>query len=224
MNRVVFDIETLAYPLEHFDELQQEYLLRFAKTDEEREEAIQKLSLTPFTARIVAIAMLNPESNRGKVFYDGPGEKPELVEDGFIEYAPMPEPEMLGEFWKTILPYGQFITFNGRSFDCPFVMLRSAALGVKPSRNLMPYRYSANEHCDLLDQLTFYGASRKFNLDFYCKAFGIRSPKAEGISGHDVAALHAAGRFRDIATYCMGDVKATAQLFHRWQSLLSIEK
>ncbi|MBP1653780.1 MAG: 3'-5' exonuclease, PolB [Bacteroidetes bacterium] len=224
MNRVVFDIETLAYPLEHFDELQQEYLLRFAKTDEEREEAIQKLSLTPFTARIVAIAMLNPESNRGKVFYDGPGEKPELVEDGFIEYAPMPEPEMLEEFWKTILPYGQFITFNGRSFDCPFVMLRSAALGVKPSRNLMPYRYSANEHCDLLDQLTFYGASRKFNLDFYCKAFGIRSPKAEGISGHDVAALHAAGRFRDIATYCMGDVKATAQLFHRWQSLLSIEK
>ena len=224
MNRVVFDIETLAYPLEHFDERQQEYLLRFAKTDEEREEAIQKLSLTPFTARIVAIAMLNPESNRGKVFYDGPGDRPELVEDGFIEYAPMDEPEMLEEFWKTILPYGQFITFNGRSFDCPFVMLRSAALGVKPSRNLMPYRYSANEHCDLLDQLTFYGASRKFNLDFYCKAFGIRSPKSEGITGHDVAALHAAERYRDIAVYCMGDVKATAQLFHRWQSLLSIEK
>jgi DNA polymerase elongation subunit (family B) len=224
MNRVVFDIETLAYPLEHFDDQQLEYLLRFAKTEEEREDAILKLSLSPFTARIVAIAMLNPDSNRGKVYYDGPGETPCQSEDGLVEYAPLPEPEILQEFWKAIQPFSQFITFNGRTFDCPFVMLRSAALGIKPSRNLLPYRYSASEHCDLLDQLTFYGASRKFNLDFYCKAFGIKSPKAEGVTGNDIAVLHAEGRYRDIATYCIGDVKATAQLFQRWHRLLWYEK
>ena len=39
-------------------------------------------------------------------------------------------------------------------FDCPFLMMRSAILGVKPTRNLMPNRYYMT-HIDLLDQLTF---------------------------------------------------------------------
>ncbi len=37
------------------------------------------------------------------------------------------------------------------------------------------------------------GAARKFNLDFYCKAFGIESPKAHGVTGMDVTTLMAAG-------------------------------
>jgi len=224
MNRVVFDIETLGFPLESFDEAQQEYLMRFAKGDEERADAIAKLSLAPFTAQIVAIAMLNPDSNQGKVFYQHPEGTAWLSDDGLVEFAPGTEGELLAEFWKTVSRYGQFITFNGRSFDCPFLMLRSALLGVKVTRNLMPYRYSANEHCDLLDQLTFYGAFRKFNLDFYCKSFGIKSPKSEGITGLDIGPLFQEGRFREIAQYCLGDVRATAALFHRWQSLLSFEK
>ena len=36
VNKVVFDIETLALPLDTFDEKQQEYLLKFARTDEEK--------------------------------------------------------------------------------------------------------------------------------------------------------------------------------------------
>jgi DNA polymerase elongation subunit (family B) len=224
MNRVVFDIETLGYPIEAFDEKQQEYLMKFARTDEERVEAIQKLSLAPFTAQVIAIGMLNPDSNQGKVFYQDPDGKPELGEGGLVEFVPGDEVMVLTEFWKTVARYGQFITFNGRSFDCPFLMLRSAICGVKPTRNLMPYRYAANEHCDLLEQLTFYGAFRKFNLDFYCKGLGIKSPKGEGISGQDVGRLFAEGRHREIASYCLADVRATAELFHRWHSLLAFEK
>jgi DNA polymerase elongation subunit (family B) len=225
MNRVVFDIETLGYPLESFDETQQEYLMKFAHTDEERADAILKLNLTPFTARILAIGMLNPDSNQGKVYYHVPPEAavegPILVDDGLVELVPLDEATILQEFWKTITHYGQFITFNGRSFDCPFVMLRSALLGIKPTRNLLPYRYSANEHCDLLEQLSYYGAFRKFNLDFYCKAFNIRSPKSEGVTGLDMGRLFAEGRYSDIANYCLGDVKATADLFRRWLSMLA---
>jgi 3'-5' exonuclease len=224
MNRVVFDIETLGFPLESFDEAQQEYLMRFAKTEEEREEALLKLSLTPFTAQIVAIAMLNPDSRQGKVFYQDPNGKPGFSDDGLVEFVPGSEVSLLTEFWKTVARYGQFITFNGRGFDCPFLMLRSAILGIKPTRNLMPYRYAFNEHCDLLEQLTFYGAFRKFNLDFYCKSFGIKSPKSEGISGADVGPLFQQERHRDIATYCLADVQATAELFQRWQSLLAFER
>ena len=224
MNKVVFDIETLGFPLDSFDEKQQEYLMKFARTDEERVEAIHKLNLSPLTAKIIAIGMLNPDSNQGKVLYDAPKEEPWSSEDGMIQFVACDEREMLEEFWKTITHYTQFITFNGRAFDCPFIMLRSAVLGVRAMRNLIPYRYGTNEHCDLMEQFTFYGAVRKFNLDFYCKAFNIQSPKAAGITGLDLAPLYTERRYREIAQYCIGDVKATSELYHRWQAYLSVEK
>lgn len=224
MNRVVFDIETLGFPLEEFSQEQQEYLMKGAATEEERADAVARLSLAPFTAQVVAIGMLNPDSGQGKVFYQHPGAHAALSPDGLVEFVPGSEEEVLTEFWKAVGRYGQFITFNGRTFDCPFLMLRSAILKIKPTRNLLPYRYNANEHCDLLDQLTFYGAFRKFTLDFYCRSFGIRSPKSGGISGADVGPLFRGGEYRTIAEYCLGDVRATAELFQRWQSFLAFEK
>ena len=224
MNRVVFDIETLAFPLEDLDEKQQEYLFRFAASEEERNEAVLKLALNPFTSRVIAIGMVNPDSGQGKVFYQGPGHQVELIDDGAVELVPLEEEGILREFWKTVAHYAQFITFNGRTFDCPFLMLRSAILGVRPSRNLMPYRYAATEHCDLMDQLSYYGAFRKFSLDFYCKGFGIKSPKEAGVTGLDMGALFAERRYREIADYCLGDVRATVTLFERWQSLLLFER
>jgi 3'-5' exonuclease len=217
MARVVLDIETLGYPFESFDEVRRDYLTKFAETESEREEAIQKLSLYPTTARIIAIGMLNPETNHGKVLFqsDDPGES--LSEDGTVQFVSCTETDILTHFWNDITKYDQFITFNGRGFDCPFLMIRSAILQVKPSRNMMPYRYESNIHCDLLDQLTFYGATRKFSLDFYCKSFGIESPKSHGITGLDLGRLFEEKRYQDIAEYCLGDVKATAELFRRWE-------
>jgi DNA polymerase elongation subunit (family B) len=224
MNRIVFDIETLARPFEEFDRQQQEYLLKFAKTEEERAEAIRRMSLSPFTARLLAIGMINPDSNQGKVVYEAPEAEPRFSPDGLVEFEACTERGMLERFWETVTHYNQLITFNGRTFDGPFLMVRSALLGLRPSRNLVPYRYSAKEHCDLLDQLVFYGATRKFNLDFYCKAFGIESPKARGITGLDLEVLHREGRHLEIAEYCLGDVRATSELFHRWQSFLSFDQ
>ena len=223
VNRVVFDIETLALPFDSFDAKQQEYLLKFARTEEERNDALLKMSLTPLTAQILAVAMLNPDSRQGKVFYQGTGQERSMTDDGLVELVPGTERDVLEGFWKTIAHYGQFITFNGRGFDCPFLMLRSALLGIRAGRNLMGYRFSSMDHCDLLEQLSFYGAFRKFNLDFYCRSFGIKSPKTE-LSGLDMGPLYQAGRYREIAEYCLGDVRATAELFQRWQSLLAFEK
>src|SRR5204863_7399385 len=91
--------------------------------------------------------------------------------DGKVEFSSGGESYVRTSFWEAISHYDQFVTFNGRSFDCPFIALRSAILGISATRNLMPYRYDSKEHFDLLEQLTFYGATKKFNLDFYCKAF-----------------------------------------------------
>lgn len=228
---LLFDIETVGMPLESFDEAQQEYWLRPAgrePTEEakvtKRQELIQQLNLTPLTARVVAIAMVNVDSDRGKVLYQAEDFEESKSEDGLVEFASGPEEDLLSGFWEVITKFDRFVTFNGRQFDCPFLMLRSALLGIKPTKDLMPYRYDARKHCDLADQLAFYGAlQRRFNLDFYCKAFGIESPKAHGVSGLDVNKLFAEQKFRDIAEYCLRDVRSSVQLYKKWRELLSFE-
>jgi len=222
MSHVVLDIETLGFPLESFDETQQQYLLKFADTDIDRFETIQKLSLYPTTAQIIAIGMLNPETNHGKILFQSDESIDYYSEDEFVHFSSGSEKELLEQFWLDIGHYDQFITFNGRAFDCPFLMMRSAILQVAPTRHLMPYRYDASIHCDLLEQFTFYGALRKFNLDFYCKSFQIESPKTHGVTGLDMKQLTEEKRFREIAEYNLRDLKATAELFRRWEKYLNI--
>ena len=222
MSHVVLDIETLGFPVESFDETQQSYLLKFAETDADRAETVQKLNLYPTTAQIIAIGMLNPETNRGKILFQSDEKLDYYSDDELVHVKSGCEKEILEQFWLDIGHYDQFVTFNGRGFDCPFLMLRSAILQVQPTRNLMPYRYDASIHCDLLEQFTFYGALRKFNLDFYCKSFGIESPKAHGVTGLDMKQLTEEKRFREIAEYNLRDLQATAELFRRWEKFLSV--
>jgi len=236
MTKLVFDIETSALPPEHFDEAQQEYLFReCGKITEEtaraarRAEIQQQFSLWPLTSRVVCIAMLNAETQRGQVLFTAEDYEEETGEAGPVEFVPcMDEAEMLTAFWDVARHYDAVVTFNGRGFDVPFIYLRSALLNVPISRkDWLGYRFQTEPHCDLAEQFTFYGvsgrdgAARRFNLDFYCKAFGIESPKSHGVTGMDVGALLAEGRFRDIAEYCLRDVKATVLLYQIWKERLA---
>jgi len=107
------------------------------------------------------------------------------------------------------------ITFNGRNFDAPFVMLRSAIHKIKPPLNLMSgTKFNYFGHIDLIDELSFYstgsmGATKKFNFDFYTQAFGITSPKEQGVDGSLVPEFFKKGQIKEIAEYCMRDVNAT---------------
>ena len=247
MARLVFDIETSAVGLEHFDEAQQEYLFREAErqpTEEDkarkRAEISQQFNLWPFTAQVVCIAMINADSGKGQVLYQSDDFDEESLEsadpDGLsessstasVEFAPqVDEVELLTAFWDVAKRYDGIVTFNGRGFDVPFLYLRSALLNVPITRkDWLGYRYQTEPHCDLAEQFTFYsvsgrdGAARRFNLDFYCKAFGIPSPKAMGVTGMDVASLLAEGRHREIAEYCLRDVVATVELHKVWEERL----
>jgi predicted PolB exonuclease-like 3'-5' exonuclease len=221
MNTIVFDIETIPQSFDGLDLDCQEYLMKFAKTDEEKDGVRQQMALWAPTNKIVAIGMLSVESSKGAVYYQCGEKKIDASEKEGIKYENGTEKEILEKFWKALSFSNRFVTFNGRGFDCPVLMLRSAMLGVKPSRNLMTYRYATDVHVDLLEQLTFYSACRKFNLDFYCKAFGIVSPKAQGINGHDVAPMFEKEQYTDIAEYCAGDLHATRELYLRWRDHLS---
>ncbi len=223
MAKVIFDIETVGRDMGSFDEFTQEYLLKYAKTDEEAQLVKDSLSFYPVTAQIVTIAMLEAESEKAFVCYQVPGQQPErVVENGAEYFSASNEKQLLELFWSKIGKYDQFITFNGRAFDCSFIMVRSAINGLRASKNLMPDRYRSSSHIDLMEKLTFLGATRrKFSLHMWCHAFGIKSPKAEGISGLDVKDLFKDGRFLDIARYCLRDVAATKELFLYWDKYIN---
>jgi len=223
MSKVVFDIETRGVSFESLDKDQQEYLLKFAETSEEEEEVKQRMALYALTGEVVAIGMLNIETNKGVVYYQNNNQGREEISEGDILYKSGTEKEVLADFWQAIKNYDQFITFNGRGFDCPFLLMRSAILQVEPTKNLMPYRFSTEVHIDLLDQLTWQGAVRKFDLNFYCKAFGIKSPKDNGITGLDVPVLYADGKYLDIAKYCGDDLVATKELYERWDKYINLK-
>ncbi|MCM8766146.1 MAG: ribonuclease H-like domain-containing protein [Candidatus Omnitrophica bacterium] len=223
MSRVIFDIETVGEDFEKLDELSQEYMLRYSDTEEDRAMVRQSLGFYPLTGEIVAIGMLNPDTEKGVVYFQNQGEGQDKIVQGNVEFIPGTEEEILKQFWETIKKYDQFITFNGRNFDCPYIMIRSAIHKIRPTRNLMPYRYDPKEHIDLLDLLTFYGAVRKrFSLHMWCRAFGIKSPKEEGISGDTVTEFFKQKKFLEIARYCLGDLQATKELYFYWEKYIKI--
>lgn len=223
MPKLVFDIETIGEDFDLLDETTQAVLTRWLKKESEN-EADYKIALedfknglgfSPFTGQIAAIGVLDVDKNRGAVYYQNSGKQEEEIEVDGVKFKAMSEKEMLERFWEGAKNYDQFITFNGRSFDVPFLMVRSAVNGVRPSVFLMGYRYDKNSnHIDLMDKLSFQGAVRKKpNLHLVARAFGVKSPKESGITGEDVGRLFKEGKYLEIAKYNVGDLKAKGKFF-----------
>jgi len=235
MSTLIFDIETIGEEWNGLDETTQHVLTRWvdrtAKTEEERDAGLKDLreglGFSPLTGEVVAIGLYDLEREKGVVYYQAE-ERVDDYEIGEYTLKVRTEKEMLKDFWDGASAYDTFVTFNGRCFDVPFLNLRSAIHGMRPSKDLMEGRYLYQQkharHIDLQDQLTFYGAMfRKPSLHLFCRAFGIKSPKAEGVAGDDVAELFSLKKFRDIAEYNVRDVIATTELYKKWLECLAPE-
>ena len=228
---LVFDIETVGEEWDELDEPTQDALTRWikreARTDEEYRVSLadmkQGLGLSPLTGAIVAIGVYDTEKEKGAVYFSAPKKKLKESEENGIKYKPMEEKEMLESFWSGAREYDEFVTYNGRAFDAPFLALRSLVHRVRPTKDLLSNRYLGSQragawHIDLQDQLTFYGAWHKRpSLHLFCRALGIESPKASGTTGDDVAELYKTGKYLELARYNAGDIRATARLYERWK-------
>ncbi|MBI5407954.1 MAG: ribonuclease H-like domain-containing protein [Nitrospirae bacterium] len=220
--KLIIDIETVGKDFELLDELSKEYLLKFAESEEDIKAAKEGLGFSPLTGEVVAIGMLNPETGNGAVYLQSPEAPQEPFKENGIEYVADTEAGILTRFWEAVKHYDQIITFNGRGFDAPFIILRSAIHRIKPTKEIMPNRYHLS-HIDLLDQLTFYGSvRRKFSLHMWCKAFGIQSPKEEGVTGYEVGDLFKQRQYLTIARYCVRDLYATKELFEYWNEFVRL--
>lgn len=230
MPKLVIDIETVGKNLKDLDKISQDYFKHWAENSGEAIEKIEEgFSLSPLTAEVVTIGMYNPDSDNGLILYQNPDQPDKKFKQNNIQIEAATESDMLKKFWSFVKSYDEFITFNGRGFDIPFLLIRSAVHKIKPTKNLMSNRYlnsqfSGAKHVDLQDQLKFYGAvwGRGYNLHLYCQALGIKSPKGEGVSGAHVKEMFEQKRYDDIAKYNIDDLYATAELYKIWQEYINI--
>src|SRR5487761_140031 len=233
MEYLVFDIETIGKTMEDFDEKSLEYFKEWAQRDSKSEdEAMEQikngLPFSPFFGEVVTIGMID-QADRGAVYFRADEDKSvKDSEEGGVMYRVGDEKEILTRFWEVAAKYENFITFNGRGFDVPYLMIRSAVHGVRPTVNLLSNRYlglqRGTRHFDLADLLTFYGALwRKPSLHFVSQAFGVESPKNGGVEGKEVPQAFKDKRYEEIARYCLDDVHATKAVFENWDKYLNFE-
>ncbi|OIP60237.1 MAG: 3'-5' exonuclease [Candidatus Moranbacteria bacterium CG_4_10_14_3_um_filter_45_9] len=232
---LIFDIETVGEDFDTLDETSQDVLTRWIKRESEGSgdsasalaDVKNGMGFSPLTGQIVAVGIYDGEREKGAVYFQSsPTKEEKSFEENGYRFTVMNEKEMLQKLWDIAEKYDTFVTFNGRQFDVPFLMVRSAVHGIRPSKNLLANRYlnvqpSNARHIDLFDQLTFYGAlRRKGGLHLWCRAFGIESPKAQGVDGNDVKALFENGKSTDIARYNARDLRATYELYMKYQQFL----
>ena len=232
--RLVFDIEMVGEDFDKFDEATKKDLTKKfpdpkkdkAGYEKALEDMKNNLVFSPLTGKIVAIGVYDIDEEKGAVYYDTNGKKADELEENGIKYVPMNEAEMLTKFWGLAEITDEFISFFGRRADVPYMMIRSAVHGIRPTKDLVSNRYNTTglrgaTHHDLFDLLTFYrGAMFKGSLHRWCRAFGIQSPKESGMDGSDVGPAYESGKYLDIAKYNAEDLIATGKLFQYWDQYL----
>ena len=104
------------------------------------------------------------------------------------------------------------VGFNCLSFDLPVLLRRSLYLGVH-APHVPLNKYRPGRVVDLMQLLAYQGTVTYRSLGFYCRRFGISVP--DEVTGADVAALVAAGEWRQVRDHVRADVAKTAQLAGR---------
>lgn len=233
---LVIDIETAGRFQELPEEVQDYLVEREARRepkdkDTDTRTAAQRtadgLALNPAAGTIVCIGLHTVVDHRSLVLVNAENgdksvKKEPRYDDAWVFYGS--EQDILAKFWQVVGekagPGGRgakhpLVTFNGRAFDGPFLMLRSVVHGVKPTRNMVGYRFGLNDHCDLFEVLSFMGAlssQSRFSLDFWCRMLGVESPKSD-MDGSQVGVVWESGDYDRLIQYSVADVRATAHLY-----------
>jgi DNA polymerase elongation subunit (family B) len=205
---VAVDIETIPdeEQLENLPEVKPKANLKDARKIEEDLEAKrvaqrEKMALSPFSGRMCAFATTN-----GKEEYSS-------VEGCGITT----EESMLKELLDIICHSNRIVTFNGKQFDLPFILVRSMLLGISsryytlnPSKMLR--RFDTIKHYDLMEVLSFNSMDRVQSLAFYAKRMlGVTLAK-EDYSQFSAYLATIEGRER-IREHVLGDVRATWNIY-----------
>lgn len=197
---MIFDIETESNPkaLEFMPEpsapsnyKNPESIAKYVEA--KKQEWIEGAALDPDYGRIVAIAI--QEDERPIQF---------LLED---------EVDMIEWFWRAYEYHKGFSCgYNILNFDLPYLLRRSFALGIKPTRLPNLARYRTHPTLDLMAVLYNWGQAK--SLKWVCRRYGIENP-LPGLDGSKVKEMDA----ETLEKYVCNDVRLTYELWKRMRGI-----
>lgn len=134
---------------------------------------------------------------------------------------PLTERDLLEAFWSSVKTAKCIVGFNSIRFDLPAIMVRSALLGVEPTRNLTDLKPWENFHVDLLARRWPYRAGAQFqSLKALRRILSLPIPPGYesvlDMDGGDVGALWVAGEFEKCNRYGCLDIETTRELCRHW--------
>lgn len=104
-----------------------------------------------------------------------------LGEDGCAIIDAKDEQVLLKNTWDCLREFDTIVTFNGISFDIPYLQLRSRINGVEPSMFIATNPYNPGNHHDLYNLLTDKKGNRtkwlRKDLRTVCALLGIEFPE-----------------------------------------------
>ena len=169
---------------------------RRADRDDWEAERIKQYSLSPLYGRVVAIGYATEDTTTDDI---APSEHDEA--------------RLLHDFWNDVAAADCVVTWNGHGFDVPFVLTRSAILGVRVPAIPLLKRYSHYPHCDVKMLATNWAPARSLtSLGDYALAFGLGDKLAHG---SDVYAMAQRGEYDAIGQYAAQDAALTLALYHK---------
>ena len=136
------------------------------------------------------------------------------------------EEELIMDFFKFInSKKPKLISFNGRNFDLPMLMIRALKYNISipayfdNTNKWENYRsrYSENFHIDLIEVLGSYGAVRGLKLDVLAQMAGL--PGKFDVHGDEVYKLFFDEEYQKIEEYCESDVLNTYWLWLKYVML-----
>lgn len=132
------------------------------------------------------------------------------------------EREMISNFFAFInKSEPKLVSFNGKNFDMPVLVLRALKYNIKANAyldttsdkfNHYKSRYNEQKHCDLFESL---GAWRGVRLDTLCAMANL--PGKYDTHGSDVMTLFYQNKLDKIHEYCESDVLNTYMLFLKYE-------
>ena len=135
-------------------------------------------------------------------------------DDGPVTVTRGNERDILIDLWRVFVGFAhiQVVGFGLKSFDWPWILGRSAVVGVKPTRILNTGRYNTSDLVDWQDILCGYGelSMTGWSLDAYAELF--QTNFRPWGRGSDIAGWVASGDTDSIRRHCESDIHTTRDL------------
>ena len=155
----------------------------------------KRASLSPRLGRVVSIQYCSGDAPHSDVAHDEGAER-----------------HILRNFWEMLRTHQQIATWNGKGFDFPFLLMRSAINGVAPSVEVPLYqqRYQNTPHFDV-KHAVLGGDVRQAGegLSEWLQAFGMETKSGHGSEVHGMVQR---GEWDALKTYGEQDAKGTYDL------------